>query len=219
MLARPVVGQVLRPFFAALQVLGNLRTLWTPSHQGESCNEFADFLTKQVQTGATWGGQVFPPSEEEGKALLWMWLAWQHQLTGRGPGFEHEHLVIPAPKPIVGHDVDQWTLPQSGAEVTLAIDLVFTTYNVNTLNTDRVEQGRRTRMAKEALLMQQSGAHHVLLLQETRIRKSCQVMKGSWLCISAGAHQGQGGVEVWLNTAKPIGHRKGADGVQKTVLL
>ena len=206
--------RLLRALASAYEVF-NAKSLvsWehVKGHTGNLGNEIADSLAKQAfqsQTELRWRsrpdytpyifGHRFP--------IEYFWLFFQHLTNDR---MLIQNQVLRLPGAHIGGTVSE-RLPaalvaQPRHEPTYKIwQLFLATYNVLTL-------GPKTGGIFVQYLREQVSSHglDILFLQETRTRREQLVVSESHLRYTAAAHEGVGGIEIWLarvhaRTGKPL---------------
>eukprot|EP00438_Fugacium_kawagutii_P003161 Skav218941 [mRNA] locus=scaffold678:178176:190869:- [translate_table: standard] len=193
---RELVSTVVRPMFAAAQELAPLEVRWQPSHSGHPYNDLADHLATLACAGEPVGGAKQLPTPVMCEAMPWLWLAFRHHLHGGvGPVFHDDDVTFPCPPTMADCDVPGADQTSSLPSVRINIDIHMVTLNVTSLQPRRSAL-KRARAAHVCLLQQQCQTHHIVMLQETRVRNTMARHDGAWLQYAAAAKDGQGGCET-----------------------
>eukprot|EP00438_Fugacium_kawagutii_P036139 Skav236805 [mRNA] locus=scaffold3611:42680:53651:- [translate_table: standard] len=202
-LERSFVNEVLVPLAEAARALLPFHILWQKAHDGCLFNELVDHLAAtqaRQETVQEWPAEL---QSSELQLLPWAWMYIRSGLTAAPYTFEEECLQIPVPPPTASRDSESWTTVNHHPATELRLDLTIATFNVNSLKDWTRPKGQQQAWsARSELLRNQAHGFHVLFLQETRVRHSREWNGERWSGFAAAACQGQGGMEIWINTAR-----------------
>eukprot|EP00438_Fugacium_kawagutii_P023637 Skav203365 [mRNA] locus=scaffold940:166757:171457:+ [translate_table: standard] len=200
--SRPFLEQIVRPLYGALQSIGPLCSTWQRARSGVLFNELADHLAKCAARDPILTPALPHVSSDDLVPLQWLWLAWSSQLQDFGVDYQEDSIQLPVPPPTQLADVDCWPKATFGPAGHLRFQCAMSTFNVNTL-TPRVRAGRTgaPSMPRKQMLCTQASDQAVLFLQETRTQAAGFWRLGSWFGFVGPALNGQGGVEIWCNSA------------------
>ena len=194
----------LRPLFQLCHaVVAGLSFHHVPAHSGQLDNELVDSIAKAL-TFQQWSPFVGIPNIEDLLTMPlfdWAWLLIEKEVNynkeypslddlieGRG------YTALPSKPVAVFPQAPE--VPEDAVECHISIGLFFA--NVRTLKGVASDPAMSD---KVDILAQQfiDSNLDIVALQETRSKTSSTSLKNGFLRLTAAAHSGQGGVELWFN--------------------
>eukprot|EP00438_Fugacium_kawagutii_P010422 Skav220422 [mRNA] locus=scaffold639:721297:724980:+ [translate_table: standard] len=202
--SHPYLADFVRPLWQAVSQMGHLSGRWQKAHSGFLFNDLADHIARHYASKGSVTVVQDPLRDSDRLAIAWLWLFWKSQLDPFGPQFFGEQLQLKAPPPCQDADLPCWPQHERVQPRIARINLHCTTYNAGTLKGWSAKGPPHAWTSKAELLFQQLTHQHCVCLQETRRTQDRPWSTSGWCGFAGPAKQGQGGVEIWLNTSLPF---------------
>ena len=216
----PIVAHV-RKLMQVLEALiqpWNIFARHVRGHVGHPLNELADTIAGYCRDKILHD----PPDCDlrdlflhDGFALQWLWLLARQSQTGTPvwPPLQNNCLLLPDRAQLSGLPGSlPWTFGYGFSEIeeaVLILDAQLLTFNVRTLRgplpagaqPDTFTVGRHALLEAQFIDL----GIDIIGLQETRASTSCRLSTDHYDKLASAAHNGQGGLALWISKTRPLG--------------